>query len=591
EIDVNHERSRRSLVALLEAKGDWEAAVEQRQRLAPLLEGQTRLEMYVAIGEACRDRLKDAYQAIDAFAGAARADPANAGVAEALLALYRETKQGQKAADLLERLLERPEVQAEPERAARLHLQRARVLRDEVKDEVAAAAELEAALERSPRLAEAFAELEELLSQGRRWGELEQAYLKTIQRLPKGPEAAAARVALWKTLGELYRRVLDDPERARTAYDVVVKADPDDGAALQVFAELSERVPGREAEAVDAWRRLVRLGGAPGKAASALVKLHVARKRFDEAYAAAQVLAHLAGGATPDEKAVVERLRRFAREVASQPLDEKGWALLLHERIRGPVAEILTLLAREAAGLFAQSPRSLGLDPKKGEVDLGSQLLFANTYRYVARTLGFQPPPRLYRVEAPAGRVALVPTQPPALAAAEDLFGEKARKKELWFSIGRAMAFVRPEFTLSRLMPHDQLEVVFQAACSLGTSRFVVTAKARDVEQVRQQLARLLPPDTQARRLKLLARAYCEVHQTGDVRAYMDAAELTANRVGALLAGDLEVARRMILSEKAQVSKLREETKMGDLVQFCLSEAWSTLRTQIGTSVQAGGNP
>jgi hypothetical protein len=342
---------------------------------------------------------------------------------------------------------------------------------------------------------------------------------------------------------------------------------------------------------VDAWRRLVKLGGAPGKAASALVKLHVARKELDEAYTAAQVVVHLGGGATPDEKGVVERLRRLARETASQPLDDKSWALVFQERIRGPAAEILALLAREAAGLFAQAPKSLGLDPRKGEVDVSSQLLFANSYRYVARTLGFLQPPRLYRVEAPAGRVALVPTQPLALAASEDLFGEKARKKDLWFAIGKAMAFARPELTLAKLMPHDQLEVVFQAACSLGTSRFMVTARNREVESVRQQLAKLLPPDTQARRLKLLARAYTEVRQTGDVRSYMDGAEMAGNRVGALLAGDLEVARRMILQEKAQVSKLRDEAKLGDLVQFCLSGAWSALRARLGIAVAASGNP
>ena len=67
EIDGNHEPSRRSLVRMLEAAGDWEGAVENRQRLLPLIDGQAKFENLVAIGEACRDKLKDPYQAIDAF--------------------------------------------------------------------------------------------------------------------------------------------------------------------------------------------------------------------------------------------------------------------------------------------------------------------------------------------------------------------------------------------------------------------------------------------------------------------------------------------------------------------------------------------
>jgi len=367
----------------------------------------------------------------------------------------------------------------------------------------------------------------------------------------------------------------------------VVKADPEDAAALEAWAELCGRSPGHEAEAVEGWRRLVRSGGAAAKAASALTSLHATRKEFDQAYSAAQVVLHLTGGATGEEKQVAERLRRFAREAAGQALDEASWKRLLHDRLRGPLTEIMALLAREAAAVFAQAPKDLGLDRKR-ELDAAtSMLFFANMFKYVVRTLGLRPM-RLFRVEAPPGKLALLPTDPLALAAGEEYFKERP-KKELWFAIGKALAFARPELTLARLMPHDQLEVVFQAACSLGTSRFVVTADAAQVERVKRQLAKALPPASQAQLLKVLARKYTEVQHPGDVRAYMDGCELTSNRVGALLAGDLEVARKGAVGEKAQVSKLREETRLRDLVQFCLSEDWSALRAHLGLSVVVQG--
>jgi tetratricopeptide (TPR) repeat protein len=583
EIDTNHEPSRRSLVRILEATGDFEGAVDNRQRLLPLLDGQAKFETLVSIGEACRDKLKDPYQAIDAFLAASRIDATSLTVTEALLGLYRETRQGQKAADVLGQLLRRPEVQADAARAAKLHVTLAELLRDEVKDEGAAIAELEKALDKNPRLVQAFAAIEEALTRGKRWADLEQAYVRMIQRLPKGPEAAQARLALWKTLGELYRNVLRNEDGARTAYQVVAKADPEDAVSLETYADLAARKPGHEADAVAAYRQLLRTGPKAAKAASALVGIHAARKEYDQAYSAAQVLTHLLGAASQEEVQVVSRLRKFAREQASRPLDDALWATLLHERLKGPLAEIMTLVGLHARSMFVQKEKDLGVNPKKDELDVqGSMLFLANMFKYVERTLGLKGL-RLFRKDEVPSRLQVVPTDPPGLLAGEEMFTERP-KKELWFVIAKAMAFARPELLLARLMPHDQLDLVFQAACSAGTSKFVVTADPHLVERLKRELERTLPENVRKNTLKLLARAYCEVQHPGDVRSYLDGAELTSNRVGALLAGDLEVVRRGVVQEKPQVSKLREDTRLRDLATFCVSEEYTRLREKLGLS-------
>jgi tetratricopeptide (TPR) repeat protein len=584
EIDAGHEPSRRSLVAVLEAQGDFEGAVDHRHKLAAALSGPGKLEVLVAIGQLCRDRLQDPYQAIDAFTAAARIDPGNVAVIEALLGLYRDTRQGQKAADVLARLLETPAVKGDPQRAGRLHHALALTLRDELKDEAGAARELDGALDADPRLVQAFADLEALLAGKQRWRELEQAYVRMIQRLGKGPETSTARLALWKTLGELYRRVLDDTEGARMAYEVVARSDPGDAAAVEAHAELAAKLHGREAEAIAAYRQLLPLSGAPQKPVSALVGLHAELKQYDQAYSAGQALVFLLGAGTPEEGQVVARLRRFARDTASASLDEAGWSRLLHERARGPLAAILALLARDAAEIFVQLPKDLGLNPRKDEVDVaGSMLFFVNMYKYVARTLGLGQP-RLIRPSEAGARLAVLPVAPPGLIAGEELFKERP-KKELWFTIGKAMAFLRPEMMLARLMPHDQLDAVFQAAASLGTSRFVVTADPHLVERLKRRLEKVLPEPVRTQTLKKLARDYCDVQHPGDVRAYMDACELSSNRVGALLAGDLDVVRRRVSAEPPAVSRLKEETRLRDLILFCTTDDYAALRQQLGLSV------
>ncbi len=588
EIDSNHEPSRRSLVRVLETLGDFEGAVEQRQRLLPLVEGQAKFEILVAIGEACRDRLKDPYQAIDAFLGASRIDPTALPVTEALLGLYKETRQGQKAADVLAQILRGPEVQADAGRAAKLHLALAEILREEVKDEAGAVAELEKALDKNPRLVQAFGTIEEILTKAKRWPDLEQAYVRMIQRLPKGPEAAQARLALWKTVGELYRNVLRNDDSARMAFQVVAKADPEDAVSLELYADLAARKPGEEGEAIAAYRQLLRSGAKAQKAASALVTLHAARKEYDLAYSAAQVLAHLLSAASPEEMQVVSRLRKFARDQASRALDDDAWSLVLHERVKGPLADIMTLLALHARSTFVQKEKDLGIVSKKDELDVqGSMLFFANMFKYVERTLGFRGL-RLFRKEEVPSRLQLVPTEPPGLLADEQMFKERP-KKELWFAIGKAMAFARPELFLARLMPHDQLDLVFQAACAVGTSKFVITADPHLVEKLKRELERTLPEGVRKNTLKLLARKYCDVQHAGDVRAYLDGAELTSNRAGALLAGDLEIVRKGVVTERPQVSKLRDEMRLRDLALFCVSEEYGQLREKLGLSCVVPG--
>jgi hypothetical protein len=201
----------------------------------------------------------------------------------------------------------------------------------------------------------------------------------------------------------------------------------------------------------------------------------------------------------------------------------------------------------------------------------------------VARTLGL-PLPRLYRTSREGVVLQVLPLERPAMMVHDEMLRERP-KKELWFSLGKAMAFLRPELMLARFMPHDQLEALFQAAASLGTSRFAVTADPHLVAKLRRRLENLLPEATRTQTLKLLARAYCDVQRPGDVRSYMDAAELSANRAGALLAGDLEVVRRVVVSERAAVSKLKDEVRLRDLAVFWSSEGNAALRQHLGSSI------
>jgi tetratricopeptide (TPR) repeat protein len=488
---------------------------------------------------------------------------------------------------MMERLLRIPEIQADHAGAARLHLELGELLRDRVGDEDLALHHLELALDADARLVKAFAAIEQVLAAKRRWRDLANAIERMIARLPDAPDTARARVGLWKELGALQQRALGDLAAARASYEKVVKASPDDLEALQAYAELTAGVAGQEGAAAEALRSIALRQKDPARTVSRLLAVQLARKDLDRAYAAADVLAHLLRAATPEEMETVDRLRRLAREFATRSLDDVLWQRLLHERLRGgPVAGILTLLAREAGSLFVQAPKDLGLNPARDEIDLAtSGLVLANGIKYAARSLGIEGV-RLFRVVGSPMRLGFANTDPPSLVSGEEAYQDRPRR-ELWYVVARAVSFYRPELRLARLMPHDQLQSVFQAACSVGAPSFVPTADMKTVLKMKGPVERVLKERGRLPALARLAEEYAAIARPGDVRAHMDAVELTANRAGTLLSGDLQVARRLVLEEKAQVSKLQDEAKVRDLVQFCLSEDWAILREALGLSVAA----
>ena len=590
ELDPTSLPALKGLAAILGPRGDSQEALPVLDAiLAHHGSALSAAEIAVTSGWAGQilEKKGETWRASESYERALDADPTHVASLRGMVRTLVAREDWPRAAGMLERLLRVPEVQADHAGAARLHFQLGDLLRERVGDEELALHHLELALDADVRLVKAFAAIEQVLAAKRRWRDLARAIERMIARLPDAPDTEKARTALWKELGALQHRALGDLTAARTSYERVVRASPEDLDALQSFADLAASVPGQEGAAAEALRSIALRQKDPSRTVSRLLAVQLARKDLDRAYAAADVLAHLLRTASADELETVDRLRRLAREFATRSLDDVLWQRLLHERLRdGPVPGILALLAREASSLFVQAPKDLGLNTSRDEVDLAtSGLVLANGIKYAARSLGIESV-RLFRVPGSPMRLGFANTDPPSLVAGEETYQDRPRR-ELWYVAARAVSFYRPELRLARLMPHDQLQAVFQAACCVGAPGFLPTADARTVQKMRGPIERTLKERGALSVLTRLAEEYAATARPGDVRAHMDAVELTSNRAGALLAGDLQVARRLVLEEKAQVSKLQDEAKVRDLVQFCLSEDWAVLRDALGLSVAA----
>lgn len=102
-----------------------------------------------------------------------------------LYVLLRETRQGQKAADVLARMLALPALGLEPHKAKRVWFALGELRRDDLKDVEGATEAFNAALDLDPRFVEAFSALEAMLGAARQWKQLEENYTKMLAGCPR----------------------------------------------------------------------------------------------------------------------------------------------------------------------------------------------------------------------------------------------------------------------------------------------------------------------------------------------------------------------------------------------------------------------
>ncbi len=606
-IDPGHEPTLRALIQLADANAQWERSAEYRQSLLQSLDGDAKADAALELGKLAREKLKDSHIAIDAYVQAHRLRPDDVDVMDALYMLYRETRQSQKAAEILERMLQTPAMHADPQRAKRVWFALGEAYRDDVKDVARAVDAFNAALELDPRFVEAFGAIEQLLSSEKDWKSLEENYARMIQRLPKTEDTHAARMVLWKTLGDLYHQVLKQPQEALMAFQVAAAGLPDDAAVQETYGDLLAKIAGSEEKAVAAYRRALAGSQNPRKVASALAELAAKRKDYDGAWMAAQVVSGILGDPGPAEKEILTKLGPYAkkREIPQRGLTDRLWTgQLFHPKLRTPVAEILGLLFQHAGYLFATSLSQVGINPKRHRIDVSTAPEYQiHHYRSVAKLLGmdtvelFSPflvatRDKLAKRTTEAAPEPLVgieicQTHPVSLKVGGRFFKEldKDGQRDTYALLGRTLAGLRPELALAQRLLPEQLDAVFQAALALAGFSWRWTAPHAVIEAERQKLEPALPDSARV----ALARAAQDVLRRGNtdvLKEYLEGAELTGVRCALFVAGDVEPVKRLVQGETGSAYRISPKEKMRELMTFAVSEDLATLRAAVGTAVE-----
>ncbi|HEY0093892.1 MAG TPA: hypothetical protein VGB96_06190, partial [Archangium sp.] len=305
-----------------------------------------------------------------------------------------------------------------------------------------------------------------------------------------------------------------------------------------------------------------------------------------------------------DEKEILSKLGPYAKrkEVAQRPLSDQMWLThLLHPKLRGPLTELMGLLFVQVGHLYAVPHQNYQIVPKKHRVDLASaQEYHVQHYRYVARLFGLDAvelysPHLVIRRENMAKRsnepapdplvnVEVLQTHPACVRAGGRFFAEQGQR-EAYYLLGRTLALVRPELAMSQRLVPERLEAVVQAALSLVVPNLRFTVDPRLVDAERRVLEKAFSEPARAALAKV-ARVYLPTATPGDVRQYLEGAELTAARAGLFAAGECEPVKRMVMGETGSAFRVSPKAKLKELLLFATSDEHRELRVAVGTDVE-----
>ncbi len=596
-----HEATLEAMVELGGARGEWKSVADAKRAQIDALAKRdgtdgNRAKLFEEIGDIWHERLKDINSATNAYQEGLKITPTSRVLLHKILEAYTEQHKWRKSIETLDQL---SALEESPDRRARFHYTAAVIARDELHDHEIAVEKFNIALDDAPTTPKAFDGIEGMLSDRKDWKNLARAYRRQLKRM--GEDAPVAKLLeLWTKLGDVCANELGDTEAATEAYQVACELAPDDIARHEQLADLYlDAGEARRHEAIAELQYL--LGHAPDRVElyKALASLYRAEHELDKAWCVAQALVFL-GSASDEERMLYEKFRPKGFTPAPRRLTEELWQKsIIHPREDRFVGAIFSSTLYAIAAGTAQPVTAFGLSPE-GRADLDRDPRpVSRIVKYLTGVLAIDPVPMVWLQEAGDGlRVAntvglgaerqrLVPS---LLVGAPQL--GKQDERELAFEVGKRMAYLRPErFVTLAVGTLPKLEAAFAGAVLAGGAHLLsfdgtpYVVDSDEAKKLASSLMRSVPGPLLEQVGELSSKLTGRVGN-GLISSWRAATDLTANRVGFIVANDLETAAKGIATEGASLSSMSVKERLRDLLSYAVSEHYFMVRRHLGLHVR-----
>jgi tetratricopeptide (TPR) repeat protein len=563
------------------------ALIETKRALLVGATVEESVRLLGEIGDLCAIRINDTEAAISAWLDALKRAPEDHKLLHKTLDAYVEMHAWPEALAMLERLIAVEKVVTV---RAKYKLAAALICRDELGRLEPAMGLLRDALEDDAELARAAMALEEMFTQRGEWLELARLYRKQLKTL--GPESPAdadgkneERRRIWSQLGNVCADQLGDVDSSIAAFEVALSFERENLERRKRLADLYVQAHAWE-KSIAEHQHILKHEKNRIVSYRALKHLYIQTAQREKSVLCAYALTFLKKGEPDDVRKVAEyKERPFV--TATRMLNDDNWARVMHPDEDRLLSRLFALVGPTVTAGLAQPLKLLNLAAKDA-LTVDDQHSYNKTLQYVTTTLDVARPLAFARPEQREAVTFLNAidgrTLTPVFILGAPLVANKRREAEQVFELGRRVAHLRPERLMRLALSHPaQIAHVIDAAIAIGAKLDGTDEATSEVGKTALGLLRALPP-AQLNEVAQIGRRLREADLRSDEAAmtWLAATDLTGNRAGWMLAGDLETCARIVAADGRSPLTLTPTERLLDLVWSSTTEDLFAVRKGLG---------
>lgn len=572
-----------ALCKVYEAKKDWEEVIRIKTRRLDVVSGDERSGLLLEIGEILATQVGDRTRAAKSYVAALDERPDDRKILTKLMQLYSEEKDWSKLVEVVLKLASKVD---DPKMKAK-YLHTAAIVSGRQMHDLDKAAEFyDQVLELDPTLDKALSEAIEIRSDKGDHEGVERLLKTQLERSTEKGETERM-LATFERLGALYKDKLGWMTEAIDAYEAAQTLDPDNAERNDLLAALYASDPAQYLDkAVAAQGPILKRNPYKPDPYKLLRKLYTEAKRADAAWCICQALSRM-NFAEPDEERFYRRMRAEGPAAAVDRLTAEDWANnVLHADGDPLLTAIFAVIEPAVLRKNGQPLEALGYQLAY-KLDLALHPYpMSQTLNYCCGVLGMDPPIVFQNPNDPGG-VQFLHAHTPAIVLGAAALVSEIPTQAAAFIAARHLTYYRPGLYLRHLVATGTgLRAWLFAAIKLIVPHFPI---AKELEGPVSENLAVIDPLIVGPAREQLASVVTKLLQTGaiDLKKWISAIDLTADRAGFLVANDLELAEEMIRASDEASAAVPHKERAKELLLYSVSEEYFAIRRRLGINIDS----